>query len=304
MRRVGVSIFPWQITFKDDKFAIAEAKKAGADTVDFCLDFNDIRDENSIYSKGEKAVIEYYTEIKKYADKVGIEIFQTHGRIKGLSGIEEEDNARLENLRLDLLASKALGAYACVVHNAISGEHGADPDKEMMYDLSMKLFSFALPIAKECGVKIAVETFGNTSKYNTCDFFGRIEHFMRAYNDAKAIEGCGDMMSVCIDTGHTHVATHYNNPDVAEFIRKVGSEIEISCMHMHDNDSYSDQHNIPLGGTIDWIDTLGALEDVGYNKVYNLEIDTRKYGRDLITDAATFGVKVMRQLLTRKFGNN
>ena len=174
----------------------------------------------------------------------------------------------------------------------------------MMYSLSMKMFSFALPIAKECGVKIATETFGSTFKYQTCDFFGRIEHFMRSYNDAKAIPGCGDMMSICIDTGHTHVATHYDNPDVAEFIRKVGSEIEIACLHIHDNDSYSDQHNIPHGGTIDWIDTLGALEDVGYNKVYILEIDTRKYGRDLITDAATFGVKVMRQLLTRKFGNH
>ncbi len=304
MRKVGISTFPWQVTFKDDKFAIAEAAKTGANAIDFSLDGQDLRDANSIYSKSDEEIAAYYTELKNYAAVCGIEIFQTHGRPRGLTGVKEEDDARLGNLRIDLLASKCLGASVCVVHNAISGEHGADPNAEMMYSLSLKMFSSALPYAKQYGVKIATETFGNTSKYNTCDFFGRLHNFTRAYKDIQALEEYKDWFSVCVDSGHTHVATHFDNPSVPEFIRTVGSEIEISSLHLHDNDSYSDQHNIPLGGTIDWMETLGALEEIGYNGVYNIELDTRKYGRYLITDAATFGVKVMRQLLRRKFGDN
>ncbi len=304
MRKVGISTFPWQTIFKDDKFAIAEAKKAGADAIDFSLDGQDLRNENSIYGKNDDEIIAYYTDLKKFADECGIEIYQTHGRPRGLTGEKEEDAARLANLRIDLLASKCLGASICVVHNAISGEHGADPDKDFMYKLSYELFSKSLPYAKQYGVKIATETFGNTSKYNTCDFFGRLHNFTRAYKDIQALGEYKDWFSVCIDSGHTHIATHFDNPDVPEFIRKVGSEIEISALHLHDNDSYSDQHNIPHGGTIDWIDTLSALEEVGYKGVYNVELDTRKYGRDLITDASAFGVKVMRQLLKRKFGDN
>lgn len=297
-RKVGISIVRLQNVY-GDKRALEIAKEIGADAVDFSLDSKDYRNTDCIYSKGDAAVIEYYKGLKAYADELGIIISQTHGKLPGFINNKEEDDALVENSRLDCLATAALGAPVCVIHNASSISQGANPDPELMHHLSFDMFTRILPYAKEYGIKIATETFGDAVEYDACDFFGNIDEFMKAYEDIKAIEEYRDYFTVCVDTGHSNKAMRYNNPTPGDVIRRIGSDIDV--LHLNDNDTFSDQHKMPMTGCIDWEDVLNALDEVGYKGIYNMEIKLAHFGNDLLIEHAKFAVKVMKHLLFQHF---
>ncbi|MEE0928071.1 MAG: TIM barrel protein, partial [Acutalibacteraceae bacterium] len=90
------------------------------------------------------------------------------------------------------------------------------------------------------------------------------------------------------------------NPSPADAIRMMGSKIEV--LHLNDNDTFTDQHKMPLSGTIDWKDVLDALEETGYSGVYNMELVLDRYGRELAIEHGAFAVKVMKNLLKEKYG--
>lgn len=297
-KKVGISIVRLQRTY-GDKRALEIAKEVGADAVDFNLDNKDYRNPDCVYSKGDDAVIEYYKELKAYADELGLIISQTHGKLPGFINEKEEDDALVENSRLDCLATACLGAPVCVIHNASSISMGANPDPELMHHLSFDMFTRILPYAKEYGVKVATETFGDAVEYHACDFFGQIDEFMKAYEDIKAIDEFKDYFTTCVDTGHSNKAMPYGNPTPADVIRRIGSDIDV--LHLNDNDTLTDQHKMPLSGTIDWDDVLDALDEVGYNGVYNMEIKLAHYGEELMIEHARFAVAVMKSMLNKHY---
>ena len=301
MRKIGLSTSSLQKLLNDDKKAIEIAAKAGADAVDFwlrddyCDNTFDYRREGSLYSKSEEEIIEYFTDIKKHAENCRVFICQTHGRGKGFINNKAEDDALVENARIDLLATKILGAPVCVMHNATSIFLGANPDPELMHKLSFDMFTRILPYAKEYNIKLATETFGDAVRYNSVDFFGDINEFMKAYNDIKAIEEYKDYFTTCVDTGHSNKAMRFGNPTSADVIRKIGSDI--SVLHLDDNDTLIDQHKPPMTGSIDWSDVMKALDEVGYSGVYNMELNLNCFGNELMFETAEFAVKIMRNLL-------
>ena len=73
MKKIGISTFQMQQKY-GDKRALEMAKATGVDAVDFNLLTGgyDCRDKSSLYGKGDEAVVEYFTEIKRYADWFGI----------------------------------------------------------------------------------------------------------------------------------------------------------------------------------------------------------------------------------------
>lgn len=69
-KQVSLSIGALQKKYGDQK-ALEIAARIGVDAVDFdlCGAQNDYRTPNSLYSKGPQAVLEYYTALKKFAQK-------------------------------------------------------------------------------------------------------------------------------------------------------------------------------------------------------------------------------------------
>ena len=301
-RKVGISIGAFQEVYGDRK-ALELSARAGADSVDFSLEYdrNDYRNKDCIYSKGEEAIIEYYSGLKDYADSLGLIIGQTHGKMPGFRNIKAEDDALVENTRLDLIATKALGAPVCVVHNATSIFLGANPDRTLMQNLSFDMFSKIVPFAKENGIKIATETFGDAVRYSAVDFFGDIDEFMEAYKRVKSVPELGDNFTVCVDTGHSNKAMRYGNPTPADVIRRIGKDIDV--LHLNDNDTFTDQHKIPYTGTIDFDDVFNALDEIEYKGIYNMELNLRHFGNDFIYETAEFAVKLMKYKLKERYGN-
>lgn len=303
-KKVGISIGLFQKKF-GDKEALRIAKEIGADCVDFSLTDKkrfDLRNENSIYGKSDEEIVAYFTDIRKYAEKIGIEISQTHGKISGLKNIPEEDEALINNIRIDCMATAALGAPICVIHNVTLIHLGVNPDPNLMHSLSFSLFSQAIEFAKQYGVKIATETFGDATNYNVCDFFGNIDQFLMTYNKVKNTKDYGNHFCICVDTGHSNKASLYGNPSPGDVIRMCGNDVKV--LHLNDNDKLTDQHKTPCTGTIDWKDVFSALDDIGYSGVYNMELNLKHFGEDFCIEEAAFSIKVMRQLLKTRYGED
>ena len=300
---IGISICSLQIKYGDMR-ALEIAKEIGADAVDFGLDWykNDYRCEDNIYSKSEEEIVAYYKKVGEYARSLGLIVSQTHGKLAGLHYDDPEFNeALMKNMHIDILATAAIGAPVCVIHTISSIYHGPDADPEMMQRLNYEMFTGLLPYAKKMGVKIATETFGdanNKQKQFCClDFFGGFDNFVEGYRRVKESE-YGDMFTVCIDTGHCNKAMRFGQPNPADFIRRFGSDI--SVLHLHDNNTLTDQHKPPLTGDINWDDVMDALDEVGYRGIYNLEISLRCFGEELLVETAEFGIKVFRNYLEQR----
>ena len=282
------------------EYCKSRAKEIGADAVDMDLLGYSVIKEESIYAESDEKIEEYFRGLKSFADSLGIEIGQTHGRIRGFKNIPEDDELLLRDARLDCLATAALGAPYCVMHTTTSINMGADPDPALMRKLNFDMFKGILPHAKKYGIKIATETFGDAVKFSACDFFGNMEQFMGGFEDVAALTEYADNFCVCMDTGHTNKATRYGNPTAAEAIRLLGKRIE--CLHLNDNDTLTDQHKIPMTGTINWSEVFDALDEIGYKGNYNMELAYRTFGDDFEYEEAAFAIKVMRKILSDRYG--
>ncbi len=300
-KKIGFSIGALQAKY-GDREALAIAKRIGADAVDFSLDKkgDDYRTEGSVYSKSDEDITAYFKELGAYAREIGLVISQTHGKITGFRNIREEDDALVENIRRDCLATAALGAPVCVIHNATSIHLGPDPDPALMQKLSYELFSRVVPYAEKYGVKIATETFGDAVKFSSVDFFGDIDEFMKAYDVIKSDARFADHFTVCADTGHSNKAWRFGNPTAGDVIRRIGRDVTV--LHLNDNDTLTDQHKMPFSGTIDWKDTFDALDEIGYDGIYNMELNLRFYGEELMIETAEFAIKVLRNYLAKRYG--
>ena len=309
MAKIGLSILPLQERY-GDREALEIAKNMGADAVDFGLEnFGgryDFRNPNSVYARSEEEIRAYFTDLKAHADRLGLIISQTHGRGSGFQNIPDEDDALLRNARLDCLATSLLGAPVCVIHAVSTGFH-KDAEPDFMRKLNQDMFARILPFAKQYGIQVATETFGDVHGGACCDFFGNLDEFIQAYEQTCAEGDNRDYFTVCMDTGHTNKATKFDrNPSVPEAIRRLGGVITV--LHINDNNKVGDQHLLPfvdksgwqLEGTIDWDETAEALREIGYDGVYNMELHLQRYGAEVMPEFCRFAVAVMRNFLEKK----
>ena len=300
-KTVSLSLFVFQHQFGDLR-AIEIAKVIGVTAVDFCTDLPrfDCKNPDSVYSKGDEAVIEYFSSLKKLADQCGITVCMTHGRGAGFKNIPEEDGALTENARLDCLAASVLGAPVCVIHAVTTIFMGPDCPSEVMHKLNRDMFVSIIPFAKQYGIKIATETFGDAVLFDCCDFFGNLDQFTKSYDDICAIEDFREHFKICVDTGHSNKASRFgNNPEPAEVIRRLGSNV--ICLHLNDNDKITDQHKIPMTGCINWEDVFDALDEVKYDGFYNMELNLRYFGDEYTVETARFAVEMMQSYLDRRY---
>ena len=282
-----------------DFAALAAAKAAGADIVDFNLEIYSPNKEGCIYSSGNIDVVaEHFCAVKKYADEMGIRIGQTHGRIKGYKTDEAHNANELLGMKYDALATSILGSNYCVVHSVHLGLDAAAEDQRAY---NTRMWHDYISIAKEYGIVLATETFGDThTPDGRCgiDFFGDVTEFITAYEAIREENGNAPYICTCVDTGHTNKALRFGNgPTADEMIRRLGSSV--GCLHLNDNNGMEDEHLVPMAGNINWQAVLEALSDIGYNGTYNMELNLRRFGTSvaIMKEYAAFSVKVMKNML-------
>lgn len=286
-----------------EKDAIRIAKDVGAEAIDFSLmdrTLYNCANPDSIYSKSDEEIFEHFKALGDYARSIGLVVGQTHGKSSGFKNIKDEDDIMVENIRRDILATKAFGAPICVVHTTTCIYMGGDPDPKLMRDLNYDQFILTLPYAKENGIILATETFGDAVRHDCCDFFGKADEFIKGYNRIAAHNNYEfeDYLAVCADTGHSNKAQRYGQPSPADVIRMCGKNVK--ALHLNDNDSFTDQHKILGMGTIDWNDVFDALEEIDYKGTYNLELRLSQYGNNFLIEYSTFAIQVLNEMLRQR----
>lgn len=274
-------------------------KKSGFDAVDFDLEcFGNYDSKNDIYNASHNEFEEYFTNIKKKAESLGLEISQTHGRCETYY----PDEKHCEYIRWvsekDLLATRLLGAPSCVIHSIASGNWPENYlDGEFMHRKNKEFFDYLIPIAEENHVNLALETFGRARIYgeSKLDFFGHVKELKKQFDMLETKN-----KTICVDTGHINEAVPFGVPGPAEVIKILGSSVTL--LHLHDNNGASDQHLPPLTygrGGVKWNEVFEALDEIGYNGVYNFEIQLKRYGKVLV-DAIPFLGKWLRYFVENR----
>ena len=157
-------------------------------------------------------------------------------------------------------ATEFMGAKYMVVHGDEFDAENLEFSPEVALEYNNKLFSPYVERALRGGYKLAFETVFEDSR-PIPRFTSQADDLLvliKSFNSASAV--------CCWDFGHANVSFKKDAPAV---IRNFGSLIE--CTHLHDNDSLSDSHQMPLTGDIDWQETVSALKDIGYNGIMSIE---------------------------------
>ena len=57
-----------------------------------------------------------------------------------------------------------------------------------------------------------------------------------------------------------------------------------------------------MTGCIDWNDVFDALDEIGFDGYYNLELFLHHFGVSFRKETAEFAIKVMRHMLDTRYG--
>ena len=150
------------------------------------------------------------------------------------------------------------GGDICVIH----------PDNNGTPESNAEIYHKLLEFAKPYGVRIATENMFNwDSKADRCSFAAcatpeSFNAHLDAVNDPNLV--------ACLDIGHAEMKGSGTN--AVEMIEALGGRLQ--ALHIHDNNKWHDNHQIPFSMGIDYAPIAAALKRVGYNGYLTLEADT------------------------------
>ena len=78
-------------------------------------------------------------------------------------------------------------------------------------------------------------------------------------------------MEILLDHKILVLRNHFLQEKTEDAIYKLGDRIY--TLHISDHDYINERHWMPTKGKIDWNAVLGALQKIGYDGVFNYEVD-------------------------------
>lgn len=265
-KKISLSIGPL-LADLGEREALELCAEAGFDGVDFNLNQYPGRVLPDIVNMPHEEFTAHFRELRSYADALGLAIPQTHSLVDAYMPDREKNELLRRRALRDLEATALLGSRYCVIHCISTFQWGFETDPEKMHEENQRMYADFIETAEHFGVCITLESFGGVRVRGVDGFdcFSDAERMLREYEDLPTKN-----KAFCFDSGHTHVASRNNDPDVAGFVEKFGGRIKI--LHLHDNNSFTDQHLMPGQGSIRWDELFQALEKVGYDGYYNFEL--------------------------------
>ena len=203
-------------------------------------------------------------ELLRISERTGVKYVQAHAPFGG--GIDNYMSKLVPLFPRAFEFCHILGIPNIVVHPLQTGRYYGNEEK--LYDMNMKFYSALAPLAKQNGVRIAIENMWRrhpvTNRIED-DVCAPPEELVRYYDSL----GDPDAFTVCLDIGHVTLCGR--EPERA--IRTIGAE-RLGCIHAHDTDYVADLHTLPGVGKINWEAVTEALGEIGYRGVFNMECDS------------------------------
>lgn len=241
------------------EFSIDACAKAGYRVLDmnFCVAMNP---DSEMRGDGWQ---DYVRRIGQYAADRGIRFAQSHLPYydvgKGVDATMEE------LIRRSIIGSGMLGVKWCVTHPFTDRAAGNDAKRQMQANL--RYYAAHVATASEHGVGIALENdFIGADDYLYCADVAELCELVDAFGDAEHV-------GACYDFGHGNL-TPGSHRDKLHLLGR-----RLQAVHVQDNHGKSDEHLLPLYGSIDWNECMQALADIGWQG--DLTFEVQEFGRYL-----------------------
>ena len=202
-------------------------------------------------------------KMKAYANSRGVIYNQAHAPFGG--GYDNYTTKLVPQMPRVFEFCGLLGVKQIIVHPIQRGIFKGH-EKEI-FDLNVEFYKGLAPLAKENGVKIAIENMWQRHPVNRqivddiCADPYELAAMYDTLNDPEAF-------TVCLDLGH--VALCRREPD--EAIRILGHD-RLGALHVHDVDYVDDLHTLPGVEKINWENVCRALGEIDYKGEFTLEAD-------------------------------
>ena len=178
---------------------------------------------------------------------------------------ESQRKAAVEETLATLDVAAAVRYSTLVLHGGVPEPHGGAADNHLA-SLVRSLEELS-PVAQRYGVRLAVEVIPNALSTPA------------ALVDLIESDIDADNLGICMDVGHARLMG-----DVIDAIETCSGHLITT--HLHDNRGRNDDHLVPGKGVIDWDATLLALQKIGYDEVWMLELAAAAERKPVLEAAA------------------
>ena len=239
----------------NEKSAMKLIADAGFDGVDYSMHYYPL--DSFVYQKDEGQVLEYYGELGRCMQELGLQAFQLHTiyptYVKDAELDEKLFWATVRGIRI----AKELRSPYAVVHPLIPDTLADHMMTEERWALNRAFFLRLLPYIEECDIQIGIE---NMFSYDACRYIPN--GASTAENMIFMIDSLNELMGT-----NRFVACQ----DIPRMIQLLDKRLKL--LHLHDNCRADDSHTLPYLGDIDWKEILSALKKVNYQGIFSFEAD-------------------------------
>lgn len=244
-----------------DKEGLKLLKEAGFDAFDYSF-FPGVAQLESPLCKDD--YLDYYKEIRKYAQKIGIVCNQAHAPFASAFGEPEKDELRFKFIVRSMECAAVLGAEIVIVHPVKYLPYNEKGNPEKLKELNFVFYDKLIPYCEKFNIKVAIENMWegdkktNTITHSTCS---RAEEFCQYIDmmNSRYIVGC-------LDVGHTSLV----RSDTCEMIRALGAD-RLKALHIHDTDCVQDLHTLPFDAKLDHEKFAKTLGEINYQGDFTFE---------------------------------
>ncbi len=216
---------------------------------------------------------QYAYQIARLGRDAGVLFNQTHLPYYDVFACQDEGKRALmeELIRRSIIATGILGAKWAVTHPCTVYEAG--PDMTVSHQRNLDYYAPHVNLAQQQGVGIAIE---NEFEYKAAPWqrifgaqVGELCELVDAFADPERV-------GICYDFGHAHMTGGFHRQN----LNWIGKRLKAT--HVADNHGLRDEHLMPFYGTINWVEAMAGLKDIGYAGELTYEI--QEFGRFLPND--------------------
>lgn len=229
---------------------------------EYGFDYADLGIDPDLSKTTKEECIAWALKEKRMAEEAGVKLWQVHGpwRWPPHDETEELRAQRAELMKVSMDATAAIGCRYWVIHPMMPfGDYGARPDLDVeeFYRINTDFFErIILPYAEERNLIVCFENMPMVGMHISSP--ERTLAFIRKINRPS--------FQFCLDTGHAIIL----KTSPADAVRMAGENLKV--LHIHDNMGNRDEHLLPQCGLIDWKDFGAALQEIGFDGVFSLEL--------------------------------
>lgn len=181
-----------------------------------------------------------------------VDLHASHGMEKRWADLREyRRQSGVDLVKNRIVMTERLGGDVITLHTP--GEPEGEPERTALHDAIRRSLDELSSDARRCGVRIAFENLMNHNAEQLADLFS---------------EYAADYVGLCYDSGHGNVTG-----DGLDLLERW--QHRLLAVHLHDNDSSGDQHQIPYEGSVNWQRLTSLLASSRYSKCVSLEVAMR-----------------------------